>query len=358
MATDDKSIGSFERMFAGMNEQITASTIASERFLEDSIHHPDKRLLQTIAVADGAVFGALNAIPDRLLHHGEQILDTAAQAAVMTAAVNMAMRMSPPAMRTALAVAGLGMAGNYIYDRGTRFSADKELTQALDDIWRGSDVASVRRSVSTLERQLGPESCDMALACLAGVGTAHAFGRFDGWLSSVPKIDGFCPVALPSSTLSSRLLADTLSLDDLIAARNNNGKIIRSFFEPNQQVPKFVELTKSIGEISLDAAGKFPLSSALDDVMSRLLKGDKAGAERSLSKIQKLNDLQRGIKNAASDPAGAARHGFVHEQLLIPSRFLTDHHRHLTPAQVMRQTRDMLLQLQHSLIEKPNSQDL
>ncbi len=351
MTTDESYVGSLETVATGMNAQIAASAGASERFLEDTIQHPEKRLLQTAAVADGALIGALKAVPDRLINHTQATFETAAQGAIITGAFTAFAKMRSPAMRTGLCVTGLGLAGNYVYDLGSRLSANQELTQALDAIWKGGDVATVCRSASTLEHHLGSESFDFALASLAGVGTAHAFGRFDGWLKPLSSDTRFCPIGLPSQELSGPLLAGTLSLDEFIVARSQNGKVKRYFVTPYQQASAIEPVVRSNGEIFMDSEKHIPLSAELDKIMSLLLKGDKTGAEKALSKTQKMNDSQRGIKNDASSPSEAAQHGFVHEQLLTAARFLRSNHLHLTPEQVMTQTRDMLFRLQGTIID-------
>ncbi len=154
-------------LFEGLENSLSASA----KFVQETWSNPEARARQCAAVADGVIVGGLKAIPDRIINHPKETIETAASGLVIGGALGAAAALESPVIAIGVAAGATALTCKYVYDLGTRLSGEHRLTGSLDNIWKSNDLATCAKSLPAIEQVLGKETFDLAL-----LGTTGSYG--------------------------------------------------------------------------------------------------------------------------------------------------------------------------------------
>jgi len=170
-----------EQSFESCNNSLKAST----KFLEDTWKHPEQRLRQVGAVAEGVLVGGAKTVPDRLINHTEETVKQIGAGIAIGALVALA-PVEIPIVAMGLAVAGTAMTGSYVWDLGQRLGTNKELHRALDKVWETGDTKALKNATPVIESALGKETFDFGITAL----TAHQGFKLGGGMKQAANFYG------------------------------------------------------------------------------------------------------------------------------------------------------------------------
>ncbi len=164
-------------LFEGFDNSLRASA----KFVQETWSNPEARARQCAAVADGVIVGGIKAIPDRIINHPKETIETAVSGLVIGGALGAAAAAESPIIAIGVAAGATALTCKYVFDLGTRLSSDRQLTGSLDNIWKSKDFATCAKSLPAIERVLGKETFDLAL-----LGTTGSYGfKGGGTLASM-----------------------------------------------------------------------------------------------------------------------------------------------------------------------------
>jgi hypothetical protein len=185
---------------------------ASSKFFQETYEHPEARARQAAAVVDGCIVGAIKAAPDRIINHP---VETCTQIAIgfgTGALFGLAATIDAPIVAGALAVGGTAMTLQYTWDLAQRLNQDQNLQKSLNDIWCSNDFKTYNSALPTVEKGLGGESFDLAVASLSAVAGGRGTKLIGDKLASNFANTNLCldgaPLAVPENIKVSAKIPD------------------------------------------------------------------------------------------------------------------------------------------------------
>lgn len=153
-------------------------------FCQQTKLHPQKRLQQVQALAEGLVYG----IGHEAIHHPKDVLWKTFSGA--TTGMIIGSVMMAESKRTALigTICAAGIAGKWLVDKtntGIEYNQkrDTAITSALDDLWKSNDKRSYKHNVDILSSNIGPAIFDLGQAATALWFAGRVTGGYKALLS-------------------------------------------------------------------------------------------------------------------------------------------------------------------------------
>ena len=137
-------------------------------FCLQTMNKPDARARQAIVALNGLVIGGIKDIPNEIVHHPIETTGKVVLAAGAGIGVTALLGLGSPYIAGGTLIAGGALLGAAVTNTWNKACSDKQMSQAMNATWNGSDMTTLQNSMRVAEERLGRDGFDYGVGFAAG----------------------------------------------------------------------------------------------------------------------------------------------------------------------------------------------